>query len=315
MRVLTLLVILSFAGRLLAAEAFPLRDGDRVALVGNTFIEREQDAGYIELALTLAVPRADVAFRNLGWSGDVVTARARRYFGTTEDGFQHLLEHLDLVKPTAILVSYGTNEAFAGGMGRTEFLEGYGRLLDELQKRTDRIAIITSPPLDPRASPAPEVARRVNEELAWQVDALRELAASRGLAFIDIFTPMHSVFKNDGKDAPGWTTNGMHLTPLGYRLAAAVIRGRAMGTEADRQALVSQANSADESEAEAELRQAIIRKNELFFHRHRPENETYLRGFRKHEQGNNAHEIYEFESLVAEKDQEIFALRQALSSE
>ena len=36
------------------------------------------------------------------------------------------------------------------------------------------------------------------------------------------------------------------------------------------------------------LRQAIIKKNALFFHRWRPANETYLYGFRKHEQGNNA---------------------------
>src|SRR5581483_11736090 len=36
------------------------------------------------------------------------------------------------------------------------------------------------------------------------------------------------------------------------------------------------------------LRQAIIAKNELFFDRWRPENQTYLFGFRKYEQGKNA---------------------------
>ena len=39
------------------------------------------------------------------------------------------------------------------------------------------------------------------------------------------------------------------------------------------------------------LRAAVVRKNELFFHRFRPENSTYLFGFRKHEQGQNAKEI------------------------
>ena len=47
------------------------------------------------------------------------------------------------------------------------------------------------------------------------------------------------------------------------------------------------------------LRQAIRKKNELFFHRWRPQNETYLFGFRKHEQGKNAKEIAEFDPLVA----------------
>ena len=63
------------------------------------------------------------------------------------------------------------------------------------------------------------------------------------------------------------------------------------------------------------LRQAIVAKNELFFHRHRPQNETYLRGFRKHEQGNNAGEIYAFEPLAAEKDREIFQLREAVAGQ
>ena len=50
------------------------------------------------------------------------------------------------------------------------------------------------------------------------------------------------------------------------------------------------------------LRKAIIAKNRLYFYRWRPQNETYLFGFRKHEQGNNAREIPEFDPLVAEKE-------------
>ena len=53
------------------------------------------------------------------------------------------------------------------------------------------------------------------------------------------------------------------------------------------------------------LRQAIIAKNELFFHRWRPQNETYLFGFRKHEQGKNASEIAEFDPLVDQAEEEI----------
>jgi lysophospholipase L1-like esterase len=57
------------------------------------------------------------------------------------------------------------------------------------------------------------------------------------------------------------------------------------------------------------LRQAINRKNELFFYRWRPQNQTYLFGFRKHEQGNNAVEIPRFDPLIAEMEREIAALR------
>lgn len=58
-----------------------------------------------------------------------------------------------------------------------------------------------------------------------------------------------------------------------------------------------------------QLRQAILAKNELFFHRWRPQNETYLFGFRKHEQGNNAREIPLFDPLITKAEAVIAKLR------
>lgn len=57
------------------------------------------------------------------------------------------------------------------------------------------------------------------------------------------------------------------------------------------------------------LRKAIVDKNQLYFHRWRPQNETYLFGFRKHEQGNNAREIPMFDPLVEEQEATIAKLR------
>jgi hypothetical protein len=47
----------------------------------------------------------------------------------------------------------------------------------------------------------------------------------------------------------------------------------------------------------------------LFFHRWRPQNETYIFGFRKHEQGNNAVEIPQFDPLVTQIETEIDKLK------
>ncbi|MDX1944927.1 MAG: GDSL-type esterase/lipase family protein [Pirellulaceae bacterium] len=58
----------------------------------------------------------------------------------------------------------------------------------------------------------------------------------------------------------------------------------------------------------AKLRELAAGKNELYFHRYRPQNETYLFLFRKHEQGNNAVEIPQFDPLVAAKEREIATL-------
>ena len=46
------------------------------------------------------------------------------------------------------------------------------------------------------------------------------------------------------------------------------------------------------------LKALTLKKNELYFHRWRPQNITYLFGFRKHEQGNNASEIAMFDPLI-----------------
>ena len=58
-----------------------------------------------------------------------------------------------------------------------------------------------------------------------------------------------------------------------------------------------------------ELQKVIAQKNELFFNRYRPQNETYLFLFRKHEQGNNAVEIPQFDPLIEAKEKEIAILR------
>jgi hypothetical protein len=72
------------------------------------------------------------------------------------------------------------------------------------------------------------------------------------------------------------------------------------------------ADGADLDQVER-LRTTINRKNLLFFHRWRPQNITYLFGFRKHEQGKNAIEIPRFDPLVAEQEQEIARLRKPVA--
>jgi len=68
------------------------------------------------------------------------------------------------------------------------------------------------------------------------------------------------------------------------------------------------ASNADVEQVER-LRKTIINKNLLYFHRWRPQNDTYLFGFRKHEQGNNAVEIPQFDPLIEKLEAEIARLR------
>lgn len=62
-----------------------------------------------------------------------------------------------------------------------------------------------------------------------------------------------------------------------------------------------------------DLRQAILKKNELFFNRWRPQNSTYLFLFRKNEQGRNAAEIPQFDPLIEEQEKIIATLNSPVS--
>jgi hypothetical protein len=64
------------------------------------------------------------------------------------------------------------------------------------------------------------------------------------------------------------------------------------------------ASGPDIDQAE-EVRRLIIDKNRLYFHQFRPQNSTYLVGFRAYEQGQNAKELSHFGPLIDQKELEI----------
>ena len=271
------------------AAPFELKPNDRLVLIGSTLVEREQRYGYWEAMLAARTPGLKV--RNLGWSGDDVFGTARRAFDLDKPdiGRKRLVELTIAEKPTAILICYGTNEAFEGEAGLDRFKKGLEKLLDELAPTRARIALMSPPPLENKGRPLPDPAPQ-NKRLAVYRDAIRQIAAARGLYFADFFQAL-----GGAADAmTGLTDNGLHLTEDGFK--------RTTGAFAKSLGLPDEGGY---SEALEPVRQATRNKNELYFHRWRPQNETYLFGFRKHEQGRNAKEITEFDPLIAAAEAEI----------
>lgn len=385
-------LFLFFLARPLTAEEFKLSDGDHVVLIGSTLVEREQESGYWETALTTRFPKANVNFRNLGWSGDTVFCDARAMFDPPAVGFQHLKEELARLKPTVIFVGFGMNESFEGEAGLPHFQKGLASLLDMLGSTKARIVVLTPPPKENLSARLPGPAKH-NQNLELYRDALRLEAQKRGHFFVDFFsllrveaqTPSHQPL----------TDNGIHFTDFGYWRSTAILERslcgkpepwfidmdedgtikKAVGVQLStvqskplrlqvkdtvlptpvpplpgpeaikqvanvgRQRLIRVAGlspgkyslridgrevasaSAEEWGAGVQLtrgpefdqveklRRAIIEKNRLFFHRWRPQNETYLYGFRKHEQGQNAREIPEFDPLIVQLEKKIARLR------
>ncbi len=340
---------------------FHLEDGDRVVLLGSTLIEREQRYGWWELALTTRFPGKKITFRNLGWSGDTVLGESHVGYAYTRTGspsvargFQHLKEHTLSLKPTVLIVGYGTNESFEGEAGLPKFVKGLNTLLDALAPTKARVVLLSpmrqgtmKPPL-----PSPE---KHNRNLRLYADAIRDVAKKRGATFVDLF----DLLGDPGK-VEGATNNGIHLTQKGYRWSAPLL-ARGLGLAPGQSRLVRTAadfplktskdeplplgprtlviarlppgkhtlsidgkpivtadarewavgvtvRGGPENEQIEKLRKAIVARNELYFHRWRPQNETYLFGFRKHEQGRNGAEIPKFDPLVEAKEKEIVEL-------
>ncbi len=281
-----------------AAWAEPcLRDGDRVVLLGDTFIEREGEQGFIETALVATHPTASLTFRNLGWSGDTVWADSRGVFDPPAKGYARMLALVKELSPTVIFLAYGRNESFRGPAGLAAFRDQLSTLCEDLRAATGagasatRLVFVTPHPFE-----GVDAAHR-NAALADYCVAIRMIAADQKATLVDLFAKLAAELPAESSA----TENGVHLSATGYAAAARVFAA-ACGGELP----------ADFAIRSAVVRQLVIDKNRLFFHRWRPANETYIFLFRKHEQGNNAVEIPQFDPLVEAAEAKVRAAARAL---
>ncbi len=290
MRTLLAVLALGVATPLLAADPFEFKDGDRVVFLGSTLIEREQKYGYWELALTLKNADKNVTFRNLGWSGDTVWGEARNGFDQSPKGYERLVQVTKDAKPTVIVICYGHNESFEGKAGVPKFTAQLEKLINDLAPTKARIVLMSPTPFE-KAGPITDPESR-NKNLALYRDAIKATAEKRRAEFVDAFDA--ATFHAEGPPET-ITENGLHYGRLGYAISA--------------QLLFHQPSSM----AVLPLLDKIAEKNQLVFHQWRPQNETYLFLFRKHEQGNNAKDIPAFDPLIAKAEKEIQELKKALA--
>ncbi len=383
----------SHAQRASSEADFELENGDRVVLLGNTFIEAAQDHGYVELALTTRWPDRSVTFRNVGWSGDTVFGDARVHYTNPPGPYERLINEVSAPGPTVLIVGYGSNVPFEGDGALSRFEEGLNRLLSDLESETDaRVILMSPPPQEADRSPAPdEVVRRTNASLQQVSDVVARVARTRGHRFVDVFSGLQKLEQETsapitsdgvllnaagyyhvariveealGLPPRGWTaTLNLHTgrhTAESARVASVDVREDAAtvslrpdyvplarptvlsdepvpaaysrrltieGLQGGMHALTSGEHrlaiatteewaegvrlGAGPDDARSErLRRLIVEKNRLYFHQYRPQNATYLVGFRAYEQGQNAKELNHFSPLIDEKELEIGRLRE-----
>lgn len=362
-----------FRGR--SNDPFELRDGDRVVLLGGTFIERAQRYGWLETALQARFPNRSFTVRNLAWSADTVRADSRGIFDTPEVGYAQMIEQVRELQPTVILLNYGANDAFEGKAGLDRFLAGYQQLLNDLTVTGASMVLLSPHRLLKMPPPLPDPTAQ-NKRLTEYTKAIQKLANDRHIHFANLLaTGMRRPLTPQHSDA------GLHFNAAGYRRMSQAVVDAVFGfgpreatakiDAAAQKATETSGCSVSEIKMSPKsisfqvtfepgyvgdlilkgqgflkgnfevrvdgsrvgkistekpspagvtipvgsrldkLREAIERKNELYFYSWRPQNITYLFLFRKHEQGNNAKEVEEFRPLVEKLESEIAAMKKS----
>ncbi|MEQ9411326.1 MAG: GDSL-type esterase/lipase family protein [Fuerstiella sp.] len=231
---------------------FQFRQKDHVLLLGGTFIERAQEFGYLECALSRP-PGVTLTFRNLGWSADTVFAESRGIFDSPEKGYERLIEHVRAEEPSVIIVCYGQNEAMSfpdGEAGLTRFRRQLRQLHNDLITTGAEIVFLSPHPFVAMKPPLPNPSRW-NDRLQQYANAVRDVAAETQAVYVDLFTDFirdmersqrrfngHRLLPPDWESHPDlvfarnemWTENGIHWNHIGYRSAAAVVADRLFGT-------------------------------------------------------------------------------------
>ena len=273
-----------------AADPF-FKTNDVVALIGGEDMVAAAESGHLESLLVRAMPDARLRFRSLAWEGDTVFEQPR------DLNYPTLEQQLDEIGATVVIVQFGQMESLAGESSIAAFAAAYGKLVDQLASGGKRrLALIAPTPVAAR-SPA---ARRFKFLEAYS-DAVREVAAQRGLRFVapdDRAEPSTANFRD-----------GIHLSDEGQAALASrtaevlSVNGRA-GEPASTDAL--------------RFGDSIRAKNRLWFHYTRPQNWAFLNGDRTSQPSSRDHrdpskrwfpeEMKQWLPLIDAKEQEIAKL-------
>jgi len=200
------------------AEPLELRDGDRVVLLGGTFIERAQRYGWLETAMQLRFPDRKFTVRNLGWSGDTVFAESRGIFDPPAKGYERMIAQVLELKPTVILLHYGDNESFEGAEYIDTFIRQYEKLLDDLKPTGARMVLISPMHRIALPAPLPDVTAQ-DAMVEVYVEAVYKLALQRKLACI-VVPDLAQESAAAGISAEILSDDGLHFTDRGYQFAS-----------------------------------------------------------------------------------------------
>ena len=148
-----LLSLLGFGGAPVATAADGLKDGDYVAVIGDSITEQKLYSLNIESYLLMCQPKKGLSATKFGWGGE------------TADGFSKRMANDCLrFKPVVATTCFGMNDGNYHPFEQQRFeayQAGVRRLIDRARDEAGaRLVLMTPPPFDPyrRAASDPDAA-------------------------------------------------------------------------------------------------------------------------------------------------------------
>ncbi len=248
-----------------ASAQLPLQQDDVVCLIGNALADRMQHDGWVETLIQSQMAGKNITLRNLAVSGDTVNSHPRSKDVTKP------AEYLAHLKADVIFVFFGYNESFGGQEKLASFKTSLSTKVDEYRnakfngESPARIVLfspIAHENLDSSLFPD---GKANNANLAIYTEAIKQVAAEKGVAFVDLFTTSQELY---AKAKSPLTLNGVHLLPDGNRQLGEVIASALTGKK------VSSATTMEP------LRQAVLDKDWHWHNRYRATDENDIWGSR-----------------------------------
>ncbi|MBK1877652.1 hypothetical protein JIN87_12310 [Pelagicoccus mobilis] len=222
-----------------------LKKNSRVVLLGNGLSERMLYHGHFETELHLRFPEHQLTVRNLSHSGFTAgfrphSSRKDQWAFPEAEAFHPELqphsgeghypsedEWLESLQPDLLIAFYGYSESFAGPNGIELFQDELQAFIDHTNAQNyngdSSTQLVLASPIafqDLSETHSLPNGSKQNANLLLYTKAMQEVAAEKGILFLDLFSPTSELFANSSEQL---TVNGAHLNDAGYQQLAPIL--------------------------------------------------------------------------------------------
>ncbi|WP_162052976.1 PVC-type heme-binding CxxCH protein [Pontibacter pamirensis] len=314
------IAVFTFQFTQINSPALKIQKGDHIVLIGNNLGSRMMNYGHFETEMHLRYPDSLLYIRNMSDGGNTPGFRPHasrvspwafpgaEKFQTelakdsgSEGHFETEDEWLTRLGADIIIAFFGYNESFQGEQG----LENYKAELDAFIKHTlsqnyngdssTQLAIVSPIAFEDLSKQydLPD-GKQENANLALYAAAMKEVAATNKVHFIDAYTPSKEWFN---KSKEPLTIDGSQLNDAGYARFAKLLADRTFGKAATKA-----------EKHRAFVRAAVLEKNWMWHNDFKIPNGVHVYGRRYNPFGpdNYPAEIAKIREMTAIRDEAVW---------